>query len=495
MNRLRTWRVPQTSQILILSLSFLLGVALAKTGLLVGWTWPILLGGLALSSWRRRTIWSAVLIIAVGLSLGWWRGSTYQLKLADYDHYFGHKITILAVASNDATYNSHQQLSFDATDVVVAADGHRLTGKVALSGFGANAVFAGDTVAVTGKLRPGYGSAQAQLSYGQLAIQAHGDSLVAELRRRFVAGMQSALPEPLASFGMGLLIGQKATLPDAVYQSLLMVGLVHIIAVSGYNLTIILRATDGMLKRHSKRLSLLLSLGLIGLFLLVAGASASIVRAAIISVLSLLAAYYGRQTKPLVLLLLAAAISGWFNPFYLWTDVSWYLSFLAFFGVLVVAPLIQARLPQRLRTSLLMAVAVETLCAELLTIPYVLFIFGQLSVAGLLANVVVATLVPLAMLLCLVAGLAGMIVAPLAGWLSWPARFVLTYMLDTAQLLSRIPHIFIEHIHIVAVQLTLLYGAVAFVVVVLWRKTKPRLSATITDEKAVMATANQKGTE
>jgi predicted membrane metal-binding protein len=66
---------------------------------------------------------------------------------------------------------------------------------------------------------------------------------------------------------------------------------VHIIAVSGYNLTIILRASKGLLSRYSRRLSLVFAFALIGLFLLFAGASASIVRAAMISVLSLLAAY------------------------------------------------------------------------------------------------------------------------------------------------------------------------------------------------------------
>ena len=150
---------------------------------------------------------------------------------------------------------------------------------------------------------------------------------------------------------MGLLIGQKANLPDHIYDELLMVGLVHIIAVSGYNLTIILRATEGLLKKHSKRLSTLLALNLIGVFLLFAGGSASIVRASVVSVLAIAAAYYGRKFKPVVLLLLAAAITAWAKPFYVWSDIGWYLSFLAFFGVMVVAPLALRRLPQRGRKN------------------------------------------------------------------------------------------------------------------------------------------------
>src|SRR3954470_8823983 len=104
-----------------------------------------------------------------------------------------------------------------------------------------------------------------------------------------------------------------------------MVGLTHIIAVSGYNLTIILHASRRVLGKRSKRMSTFLSLSLIVVFLLLAGASASIVRAAIVSVLSIWASYYGRGFKPLNLLALTAAITALANPVYVWSDLSWYL--------------------------------------------------------------------------------------------------------------------------------------------------------------------------
>lgn len=468
--RRQGWQLRRTRLVFCASLVFLLGVAAAHSGWALGWQWPLLAGLMTIFSWRRRTLWTLGWLVLFAVSLGWCRGAVYMQHLADYQPYFGHKITIIATASNDATYNSHKQLNFDAHDALVQGTGQRLTGKVNLSGFGSNMIFAGDRVAVSGKLRPGYGSYQAKLSYGQVSILARGHSLVAELRRNFQAGIQSALPEPLASFGMGLLIGQKATLPDSVYQSLLMVGLVHIIAVSGYNLTIILRATNGLLRNHSKRLSTLLALGLIGLFLLVAGSSASIVRAAIISVLAIAADYYGRQIKPLNLLLLAAAITAWLNPYYIWTDVSWYLSFLAFFGVLVVAPMLAQRLPARISNSLIGSVALESLCAELMTLPYVLYVFGQMSFIGIIANLLVVAFTPLAMLLCLIAGLAGMLLSAYAGWFAWPARLLLTYMLDVAGLLSTIPNIFKQGWYISLQQLAVLYGAVIVLVLTLWHK-------------------------
>ena len=465
-------------------MTFLCGMGLAHYGSLVDASWALLFGGLALVLLRRKNVWTLLAVMLFGLSLGWWRGSLYMQHLADYQNYFGHKITIVATAGEDATYDSHKQLTFDTHNVVIQETGQTLTGKIGVSGFGAPAVFAGDRVQVSGRLYPGRGSYQAKISFAAIDIVQPGHQLVPELRRRFVAGMQSALPEPLASFGMGLLIGQRANLPDEVYQSLLMVGLVHIIAVSGYNLTIILRASKGLLSKYSRRLSLLLAFALICVFLLFAGASASIVRAAIVSILSLLAAYYGRSVKPLVLIILAASITAWANPYYVWTDVSWYLSFLAFFGVMIVAPMMLVRMPKQWQSSLVLTVALESLCAELMTLPYILHIFGQMSFVGLVANVLVVALVPLAMLLCLVAGLAGMLVPAVAGWLTWPAVLLLTYMLDIANILSHIPHIFVQGLKFSLAELLLVYSLLSLVVWSLWRKLS-RTQLQVVEEQAI----------
>jgi competence protein ComEC len=469
----------RTTLVFLLCITFLIGVGLAHAGRLIDSSWWWLCLAPLIFTIRKRKVWALVWIVLFGLTLGWWRGSIYMTKLADYQHLYNHKVTLMATATQDAVYGKNSQLSFVANNIEV--NSKRLTGKVSLSGFGTPAVFAGDRVQVSGKLYSTLGANQARMSYAQMTILAHHNTVVNELRRRFAAGMQSALPEPLASFAMGLLIGQRNTLPAEVSQDLLMVGLTHIIAVSGYNLTILLRSSERLTGQRSKRHSTLLSLALIGLFLLFAGTSASIVRAAIVSMLSIAAGYYGRQFKPLVLVSLAAAITAWASPFYVWTDTSWYLSFLAFYGVMVLAPLIRARWHEKWQTSLLLSVALESLCAELMTLPFILMTFGQMSFIGLVANILVAVLVPLAMLLGLIAGLAGMLVPAVAGWFAWPARILLTYMLDIAHILSRIPHVFVQNLALPIVQFILLYGTLMFVSYILWRKTKHLRSDTITD--------------
>lgn len=471
----------RTSVVLVLCLAFLVGVGLAHAGRLVDNNWWWLCAPGALLSLRKRAWWILVWIIAFGLTLGWWRGSLYMTKLSEYQALYEHKVTISAIASQDAVYNKYKQMTFDAKQVTVVETGEKLTGKISLSGFGLNAVFAGDEITASGKFQSSLGSYQGRMSYAQLQLVSHHNTVVNELRRRFTAGVQSALPEPLASFGMGLLIGQRNTLPLEISQALLMVGLTHIIAVSGYNLTILLRSAEKVSGKQSKRLATLLSLLLIGSFLLFAGTSASIVRAAIVSMLSIAAGYFGRQFKPLVLIVLAAALTAYANPFYVWTDTSWYLSFLAFYGVMVLAPLIHSRWKGRWQSSLILMIALESLCAELMTLPFVLHTFGQMSFIGLFANVLVVALVPLAMLLTLIAGMAGMLLPALAGWMAWPAKIILTYMLDIATILSHIPHIFVQNMSFSWQQMIFCYLLLGFVTASLYFKFKAK-NAKITEK-------------
>ena len=386
------------------------------------------------------------------------------------------KVTIEATATSDSVYSTTSQIEFTASHIQLLEPGKKpLSGSFKISGFGVPIVYRGDRVRVSGKLFPMRGSNQGRIAYAQLDVINTGSSHINDFTRKFNAGMQSALPEPTASFGLGLLIGQRSTLPAEITAALTAVGLVHIVAVSGYNLTIIVRGV-GRLKLGSKYQKLILSLALIVGFILVTGFSASIVRAALVSALSLWAWYYGRQVKPLVLISFAAAVTGLWNPFYIWGDLGWYLSFLAFFGVLVIAPLITGRLFRK-PPKLLTMVLIETLAAELMTLPLILMTFSQLSIIALVANVLVVPLVPLAMLLAAVAGLFGAFVPQIAGWFAFPARLLLTYMLDIVHMLSNIPSVLI-HRSISGFYMIALYAVVLAVTIVLYRRLPKRTNLT-----------------
>ena len=469
-------RCNRTTVLMVGCVAFLLGLAVARRHVAIsGWmVLPVAL--LAAAVFKRRTILTVLAVVTAGLLLGIWRGDVYLRQLEPYQTLAYQKVEFTATANVDAVYGKSSQLSFVVRDVhFTYPRSIRAPGTIKVNGFGATMVYRGDQLQVSGKLYPTRGASQATVSFAELTKVGATSSVIDNLRRKFTAGMQSALPEPLASFGLGLLVGQRNTLPEALTQALLMVGLTHIIAVSGYNLTILLQASRRLVGERSKVLSTAVALLLIFGFLLIAGTSASIVRAAVISIVGLSAWYYGRSVRPLLLIVLAAAGTTYANPVYLWADISWYLSFLAFFGILVLGPLVTHKLYGEKEPPLIPQILIESVCAELMTLPLILYIFGQMSLVSLLSNMLVVALIPLAMLLSLIAGLAGMLIGNVAGWLAWPAQVLLTYMLDIVNMLSRIPNVFQQNRYLSAVDMTLCYVALVAVLAAAYWAQKRRL--------------------
>jgi competence protein ComEC len=471
-----------TTRYILFGFAILVGLVWARfAGEISGW-WCVVLAMIALAGFRRARILSVYVMILFGFSLGWWRGALFMNEVRFLDTLAKEQVIITGTALSDSVYDDRGAIAFDINNLLLTtgAEQKPIVGKIGVSGYGERMVYRGDSVRVTGKFYSGRGSYVAWLSYAELEVVARSQSKIFAATREFSAGMQSALPEPQASFGLGLLIGQRDTLPENTTQTLAAVGLTHIIAVSGYNLTILVRATRRGLAKRSKFQATIAALGLIAVFLVATGASPSIVRASIISILSIGAWYYGRSIRPMVLISLTAAGTALWNPLYVWSDIGWYLSFLAFFGVMIVAPVIQKRFFYKKPQGIVGGMVTESVSAQLMTLPLILYIFNDSSFVALLANVLVVPLIPLAMLLSLIAGLAGALVPVLAGWVAWPAKWLLTYILDIAELVSRIPGMEFS-VRLSAAQLALAYMGIIGVSFVAWQKS--RQNATITDTK------------
>ncbi len=472
----------QTTVISMCLLGFLVGLVLSRKHQLNLGISAILLVFFSCCLILIRKLRIAGLILLFTL-LGILRGSVYMNKINDYVSLTSQKVEFSATASSDSVYGDKGQLSFDAGNIVVSKPYKKeLIGTIAVKGYGESMVYKGDKLNISGKIRIAKGSRQANISFAEINKIQSGNSNIDKIRRQFAAGIQNAMPEPLGSFGLGILIGQRTTLPDSLTQQISIVGLTHIVAVSGYNLTIMVNLAHRLTRKRSKYQSTILTLLLIGSFLLVTGFSASIVRASIVSILSLWAWYFGRKFKPVLLLLLSAVITAGYFPPYLWSDIGWHLSFLAFAGVLVLGPLITRRF-FKTEPKAIASMFVETFSAQLLTLPLIMFIFGKLSIISLLANMFIIPLVPLAMGLCLIAGMAGWLTPALAGWLAWPANLLMTYIVDLIRLFAKLPKASIE-ISLTALQLIYSYILVMLIILVLWKKTP--LNAKLTDRKQLV---------
>lgn len=386
----------------------------------------------------RRVAWlSIIAALSCGLLLGLWRGGEMHRLVLGYDQFLGQQVMVTGQVQQDATYGKKRQIEF-MIDHIVAKD-QKLPGQIRVTSFSPVEPRQGDRITVSGKLREGFGNYQAGMYFAQIRSVTPSESWLASVRRTFGAAVLSVVPEPQASLGLGFLLGIKSQLPDELTDQLKIVGLTHIVVASGYNLTILVRAARRALARYSKYLATFAAVLLMIGFLGVTGFSPSMSRAALVTSLSLAAWYYGRVIHPVALLLVAAAVTAGLNPLYIWGDIGWYLSFLAFAGVMLGAPLLERCIFRKRDVPQLAQVGIETFCAELATLPLTLFVFGSISTIGLLANVLVVPVVPLAMLATFVGGLSTLLLPGLGAWLALPAHWILGYIIGVVDWLAAIP--------------------------------------------------------
>lgn len=246
-------------------------------------------------------------------------------------------------------------------------------------------------------------------------------------------------PEPHASLLIGLLTGSRGSLPADLSEQFKITGLTHLIAISGFNITMVITVLSMLLFWMPLRWRFVPSVLLITLFTLFTGASASVVRAAIMGLLGLLATQLGRlQTTRLTLLWTVFFMVMW-NPKQLWFDAGFQLSFLAFIGISEVVPLLEKPVkifPEKfgIRSTLH-----QTLAAQVATVPWMLRMFGRLSLIAPVANLFAPPLVPWAMLFGTLS-LGASLLSPLLGRImALPAYLCLTGIVIATKVLAAVP--------------------------------------------------------
>ena len=273
------------------------------------------------------------------------------------------------------------------------------------------------------------------------------DRLVLRLLYRFSSSFERAInrsiSEPQASLASGILLGVKRDIPADLMDDLSKTGLTHIIALSGYNVTIIIIMFSALAALWlGRRWTFWVGSLLVIIFVLMTGASSSVIRAAIFSLMILFGKTIGRQGDQTNLMLLAAVIMVLFNPFILHWDTGFQLSFLAFAGLIYLSPIIKKRfeksrikfLPEGIKMPLS-----ETLSAQIFVAPILIWQFGRLSFIAPIANVFVLWTIPFSMAVIAITGFAGMIYRPLGilfGGLLWP---LMEYIIKIVEIMAKVP--------------------------------------------------------
>lgn len=274
---------------------------------------------------------------------------------------------------------------------------------------------------------------------------------VYEFRQRCLSALLKAFPEPQASLLAGILLGIESGIPTKVRQSFIDSGTMHIVAISGFNITLLAGLFMAILTRALGRWrGTVVSIGFIGVYVVLVGANASVVRAGIMGVLSLFAAQIGRRQSGINSLVFVAALMALFEPDILW-DVSFQLSFAATLGLVLYASplnewavrqltrLMQAETAQR-TGNLLSEWALFTLAAQLTTLPILLYHFRHLSLIAFLVNPLILPVQPAVMVGGGIAMFLALIHAPLGQLAACLVLPLVTYTIRMAEWSAALPY-------------------------------------------------------
>ena len=234
-------------------------------------------------------------------------------------------------------------------------------------------------------------------------------------------------------------------MPQGLYQALIDTGTLHIIALSGMNISILITLVAKTTLSLGRRISSILTLVIIMVFVWFVGASPSIVRAAIMGSLSLFAVYTGRVGWAILSLLLTGGVMLIININYI-KDISFQLSFLATLGIILVSVGNKKKYKGLWKnfTGSIKENFKITLAAQIFTMPIILIHFQRISIIAPVVNLLVVWAVQPIMVLGFITGILGLIWQPLGiipAWMSWVP---LTYLITVIQWLAKVPGASVE---------------------------------------------------
>jgi competence protein ComEC len=271
------------------------------------------------------------------------------------------------------------------------------------------------------------------------------------IKEKSLDNIYRMFPDPESSLLAGILLGVDTGLTQELQQAFKNTGTAHIIAISGFNMSIIAGLFVVFFSRFlgPRRGAVLAILGII-LYTILVGGGAAVVRAAIMGSLALFARQVGRRQFALNTLLAVAMLMCLWNPLYIW-DVGFQLSFFATLGLILYAEpfsqfangIITKYFPTSTAerfAELFSEFVLLTLAAQLTTIPIMAYHFQRISLVSFLANPFILPAQPAVMILgglAVLLSLAWFPLGQIAAWVAWP--FVV-YTIRMVELFDRVPH-------------------------------------------------------
>jgi competence protein ComEC len=249
---------------------------------------------------------------------------------------------------------------------------------------------------------------------------------VAAARKNVTQALEKSIPEPEAALAVGVVVGDRTSIPQDLQSAFQVSGTTHVLAISGQNIALIvgfvwlIYARSARSRRMPAWLTLLVILCL-AIYTLFTGATPSVVRAAIMGAVLLPGPLFGRRYDPIAAVAISSLLMSLLDPNVL-MDAGFQLSFGAMLGIVLVSPHLNSAL-ERLRVPALLRLPVSaSLGAQAVTLPLTLLLTGRVSLVSSLATLCIDfALLPL-MITGIITGIIGTVlpaIASIIGLSAW----------------------------------------------------------------------------
>lgn len=279
-------------------------------------------------------------------------------------------------------------------------------------------------------------------SRAEVVESGHGNkikSILFAVKNKFLEEINLVIQNPENLLMGGLILGERASFSESLRQSFVNTGTIHIIALSGYNVTIVAEWFMKLFAFLPLNFGITVGIFAIFLFVLMTGAGSTALRAGIMASLALYARASGRNYDVARALVLAGIIMIIFNPFILAYDVSFQLSFIATVALIFFTPKIEKHFLWVPKTFGLRDIVSVTTAVYIFVLPFILYKMGNLSLVALLANIMILPFIPLTMFLGFLTGFLGIFHYFLSVPFGYLSYLVLHYELSIIDFLAKIP--------------------------------------------------------
>lgn len=290
------------------------------------------------------------------------------------------------------------------------------------------------------------------------------------LRESLAQRFNTLLPEDQAALASGILLGYKAHLSLDLKQSLTNTSTIHIVVVSGQNLTMLVGFLMSLASLIGRKKTILLSMVIVVLYSVLTGLQIPVIRASIMALAALTAQALGKEKEEWWILVLTGLIMIIFEPNWL-LSLSFQLSFFATFAVVVIAPMLVARLS--LLPNILKQDFSVSLATYAFTLPLIATTFQSISLVGVFVNTLILWTIPFIMISSAIALVVSFLLLPLGQVLALVPEILLTFFIYIVNFFNNIK---LSHIKITQLPIVFWLGYYFLIIgtlLLLNRKSRP----------------------